>query len=162
MATLADLKLTYRIFARNYPFGRYAVADNPLAKLAKPLSESRVALVTTAGLMLPGDKRFDRSLKGGDPTFRWIPNTSDVHGLIEDHKSDAFDHSGIEADNNLAFPLDRFRELVRDKKIGSLNERHLSFMGSIISPGRLIAETAPQAAELLKKDGVEAVFLTPV
>ena len=43
-----------------------------------------------------------------------------------------------------------------------MNERHLSFMGSITAPGRLLRDTAPEAARLLKEDGVDLAFLTPV
>jgi len=53
--------------------------------------------------------------------------------LIEAHKSDSFDHSGVQADRNLAFPMDRFRELVARGEIGAMNHRHFSFMGSILS-----------------------------
>ena len=162
MATLADLKLSHRVFTKNYPFRKYAIKDNPCAKLKKPLSESKIALVTTAGFMLSEDKRFDNTFKLGDMSFREIPNNVVVQNLIEDHSSDSFKHDGLEADKNLGFPLDRFRELEKEKKIGSLNHRHFSFMGSIISPGSLIKTTAPKAAQLLKEDGVDAVFLTPV
>lgn len=162
MATFDDLKFTHRVFTKNYPFSRYAVEDNPCAKLEKPLNECKFALITTAGFMRPDDERFNNLIKLGDTSFREIPNDFDVQGLIEDHNSDSFDHKGIEADRNLAFPLDRFRELEQDGKIGSLNHRHLSFMGSIISPGSLIKTTAPNAAKLLKEDGVDAVFLSPV
>ncbi len=82
--------------------------------------------------------------------------------MIESHKSDSFDHSGIQADRNLAFPLDRFRELVARGEIGSLNRRHFSFMGSILRAKRLITETAPQVAERLRADAVDVAFLTPV
>ncbi len=162
MATYADLKLHHRIFTQNYPFHRYAVTDNPTAPHKKPLSESRIALITTAGLMRADDERFSNLIKLGDPTFREIPNDIEVQTLIEDHDSDSFSHDGIEADKNLAFPLDRFRELESQGKIGGLNQRHFSFMGSIISPRTLIKETAPQAAKLLKEDSVDAVFLAPV
>ncbi len=82
--------------------------------------------------------------------------------MIEAHKSDSFDHSGVQADRNLAFPMDRFRELVARGEIGAMNHRHFSFMGSILRPKRLIAETAPQVAERLRADGVDVAFLTPV
>ena len=87
---------------------------------------------------------------------------SDWATLIESHKSDAFDHTGIEADRNLAFPLDRFRELEARGVIGALNHRHFSFMGSIVGPRKLIEETAPQVAEMLREDGVNVALLTPV
>jgi D-proline reductase (dithiol) PrdB len=162
MATYADLKFTHRMFMQNYPFSRYAITDNPLTKLAKPLSQCKFALITSAGLRLENDTPFNHSNKLGDCSFREIPNDIEVQSLIEDHKSTSFDHSGVEADKNLALPLDRFRELVANKTIGSLNRRHFSFMGSIINPRKLIDETAKQVAELLKEDEVDTVFLTPV
>ncbi len=162
MAKYADLKLAHRIFMRRYPFSNYAISDVPGASMRKPLAESRVALITSAGLRLATHDAFDRSIRTGDTSFREIPNDTDVGVLIEDHKSSAFDHSGVAADANLAFPLDRFRELVAAAEIGELNHRHFSFMGSIIGPERLIGESAPAVAELLVADEVDCVFLTPV
>ena len=162
MATYEDLKFTHRIFMQNYPFSRYAIADNPCTKLTKPLSECKFALVTSAGLRTKFEEPFNHSNKLGDVSFREIPNEIDVQTLIEDHKSSSFDHSGVQADKNLALPIERFRELVENKTIGSLNHRHFSFMGSIINPRKLIDETAPTVAELLKQDAVDCVFLAPV
>lgn len=162
MATYDDLSLHVRLFMKNYPFSRYAIAPTPFARLAKPLGESRVALVTTAGLRTPGQADFDRSDKRGDPSFREIPNTIETPLLVESHRSYAFDHEAVCSDVNLAFPLDRFRELESLCAIGALNHRHFSFMGSIVGPRRLIDETAPQVARMLAEDRVEAVFLTPV
>lgn len=162
MATYADLKLTHRLFMEAYPFSHYAIMDNPVAKLKKPLKECKFALVTTAGLRLTNDKPFSHERLLGNVDFRVIPNDVDVQSLFEDHASSSFDHSGMQQDKNLAFPLERFRELEKQGKIGSLNSRHFSFMGSIIKPTRLIEETAPEVAKLLKEDQVDAVFLTPV
>ncbi len=164
MATYADLKFTHRMFMQNYPFSRYAIADNPLTKLAKPLNECKFALITSAGLRLENDTPFSHSTtnKLGDCSFREVPNDVQVQSLIEDHTSSSFDHSGVEADKNLALPIERFRELAANKTIGSLNHRSFSFMGSIINPRKLINETAKQVAKLLKEDEVDAVFLTPV
>jgi D-proline reductase (dithiol) PrdB len=159
MATYNDLSLADRLFMTTYPFGRYRFDPVPCAPLSKPLSDARFALVTTAGLHTPEQEAFDRSIKMGDTSFREIPNTIETERLIESHKSKGFDHAGIQADRNLAFPLDRFRELVSRGEIGELNHRHFSFMGSIIGPRKLIDETAPQVARLLKNDGVDAVFL---
>ncbi len=162
MATYREMILKYRLFMKFYPFARYAINPVPCAKLAKPLNAARVALVTTAGLHTPEQASFDSFLKDGDASFREIPNTVTTSTLIESHKSDSFDHSGIQADRNLAFPLDRFRELVARGEIGSLNRRHFSFMGSILRAKRLITETAPQVAERLRADAVDVAFLTPV
>lgn len=162
MATYDDLSLHVRLFMKSYPFSRYAIDPPPCARQAKPLDESRVALVTTAGLRTPGQSDFDHSDKRGDPSFREIPNTIERRLLVESHRSYAFDHEAVRSDINLAFPLDRFRELESRGVIGALNHRHFSFMGSIVGPRRLINETAPQVARALAEDRVDAVFLTPV
>lgn len=162
MATYTDLKPHHRVLMNGYPFSRYTVKDNPQARLEKPVHETKFALITSAGLRLAEDLPFDHSIKLGDTSFREIPNEADVPALIEDHKSSSFDHAGVESDKNLALPLERFREWQKQGKIGSLNRRHFSFMGSILNPRRLIEKDAPAVARRLKNDGVEAVFLTPV
>ena len=162
MATNSDLSLLVRLFMKGYPFSRFTIDPVPCAPLRKPLNEARLALVTTAGLHAPEQPGFDQSIKMGDPSFREIPNTIETQSLIEGHRSSAFDHAGIGADRNLAFPLDRFRELVERGEVGELNHRHFSFMGSIVGPRRLIEETAVEAARRLREDRVDAVLLTPV
>jgi len=162
MAKIEDLPLKYRMFMRSYAFRRYVIADAPRASLARPLEQARVALVTTAGFHEPGDAGFDLGRSGGDPSFRVISVDVGTQTLVECHKSDAFDPEGIRADRNVAFPLDRFRELEAAGMIGGLAPRHVSFMGSITRPEPLIAETAPRAARLLVEDGVDVAFLTPV
>lgn len=145
-----------------YRFSRYAIDPVPVVRLNRPLKECRFALVTTAGLHAPGQPDFDYSNRQGDDTYREIPGDIETGGLIETHRSKSFDHTAVARDRNIAFPLDRFRELEREGKIGELNHRHFSFMGSIIKPGRLIDESAPEVAAMLRRDGVDAVFLTPV
>jgi D-proline reductase (dithiol) PrdB len=162
MANYNDLSLHVRLFMKGYPFSKYAVTPAPRAKLRKPLRAARVALVTTAGLHTPEQPGFDHSVKLGDTSFREISNEIDVRTLIESQRSYSFDHAGVQADANLAFPLDRFRELESENVIGALNHRHFSFMGSIVGPRKLIERTAPQVARCLVEDNVDMAFLTPV
>ena len=160
MATLKELDIKLRAFMRFYRYKRYDWTPN--APLNKPLNECRFGLVTTAGLNLPDQPAFDEELKRGDCSYREIPNDVDVQTLQLSQKSEAFDKSGAYEDRNLVFPLDRFRELESEKIIGELNYRHFSFMGSITAPRELIETTAPEVAQILKADAVDAVFLTPV
>jgi len=146
---------------KNYPLSRNRIDTVPCAPLNTPLNKACVALVTTAGLHTPQQNGFDQ-VTVGDSSFREIPNTIATEGLIESHNSNSFDHAGVLADRNLVFPLDRFRELVGRGVIGELNHRHFSFVGSILNPRKLIEETAPEVARLLRADEVDAVFLTPV
>ena len=162
MATYDDLLWSHRLFMKGYPFGHYALDPVPCTPLRKPLSEARVALVTSAGVSLSEQKGFDHSIKGGDTSFREIPNTVETQTLLETHRSPGFDHTGIAADRNLGFPLDRFRELAAQGVIGALNHRHFSFMGSIVMPRKLIDDTSVQVAQMLRADEVDVVFLTPM
>ena len=162
MATFHDLTLPDRVFMTGYRFSHFKIDPVPCSKLRKPLAECRFALVTTGGLHAPGQEDFDHANKKGDDSFREIPGSIETSSLIESHRSRSFDHTGIQQDANLAFPLDRFRELEDQGVIGGLNKRHFSFMGSIITPRRLIDETAPEVARMLRDDEVDAAFLTPV
>lgn len=160
MATFDELSAPVRLFLNTYRWRR--IDPVPWAPPRKPLSESRLALVSSAGFVLPGQEPFARTLAGGDGSFREIPADSDLSTLIDSHKSKSFDHEGMDRDPNLAFPLDRARELVERGRIGSLNWRHLSFMGSITAPGRLQRDHAPEAARRMVADGVDVALLVPV
>jgi D-proline reductase (dithiol) PrdB len=160
MAQLSDLKLSHRLYLSTYRWR--SMEPVPRAALSKPVVQSRVALVTSAGLVRPGDQPFDEDFKGGDFSYRILPADTEVAGLREYHKSDAFDHRGIEADRNVGFPLDRLRELAAEGTIGEVAPRHISLMGSITAPGRLQRDTAPEVAEILRRDEVDVALLVPV
>lgn len=160
MARLSDLKLGYRLLMQAYPYRH--VDWRPGACLEIPLNAARIALVTSAGFYLPNQPPFDPSIRGGDWSFREIPAGADLGTLRIGQTSDAFDHGGIESDPNLAFPLDRLKELEQGGTVGAVAARHYSLMGSIAAPGRLMAETAPEIARRLAADRADAVLLTPV
>ena len=160
MGDLSEFPLKYKLFLKAYPWRR--IDPVPWAPLKKPLRDSRAAVVSSAGLVQPGQEPFDDSIRGGDYSFREIPADTDVSTLMDTHRSGLYDHSGLRQDPNLAFPLDRLRELVRSERIGSLNQRHLSFMGSITAPNRLVKKTAPVAVRKLVEDGVDIALLVPV
>jgi D-proline reductase (dithiol) PrdB len=160
MADWSELPLSLRLFMRMYRWRR--IDPVPWAPLRKPLKQSRVAIVSTAGLVRSDQERFDDTVKGGDWSFREIADDTAPGSLIDSHRSESFDHAGLDSDKNLGFPLDRLHELVEANVIGSANHRHLSFMGSITAPGRLIAKSAPVAAGLMVEDQVDAVILIPI
>jgi D-proline reductase (dithiol) PrdB len=160
MGDLAEFPFSMRIFLQAYPWRR--VRPAPWSPLKRPLRESRIALVTSAGFVLPGQEPFDGTIRGGDTSYRVIPGGAKVRELIDSQRSESFDHAGMRQDPNLAFPLDRLHELAAGGRIGAVAPRHLSFMGSITAPGRLIRETAVEAARLLVQDQTNAALLVPV
>lgn len=160
MGSMDEFSLPVRLFLRGYPWRK--IDPVPWAKVTKPLSECRLGLVTSAAFTTPDQNPFDESIKGGDTSFRVLKDDLDIGTLRENHRSPSFDHTGIKQDPNLAFPLERAHELLAERFIGSINHRHLSFMGSIVAPGRLRTESAPRAADLFREDQVEIALLTPV
>lgn len=122
----------------------------------KPLSESRLALVTTGGVHLPDQDRFDIDDPAGDCSYREIP--ANAERLTWTH---AYYRPEDETDLDAVFPLWTMRKLEEEGGIGELNRRHFSFMGAIHDPTPLVEQTAPEVADMLVEDNVDAVFLTP-
>lgn len=167
MAQFNEIEQIERLFLKGYPFHKFGPRagdpiGNAMTPLKKALRECRVALVTTAGLSLPDQPPFDATIRLGDTSFREIPATISPQLLEMNQRSWTFDKTGVLRDRNLALPLDRLRELQTNKMIGSVASRHYSFMGSIVSPRKLINETAPEVARRLTADDVDVVLLTPV
>jgi len=160
MGGIEEFSLAERVFLRAYRWRK--IDPVPWAPLEKPLSDCRLALVSSAAFVTPGQRAFDRSVRGGDPSFRTIPSDFPTAELIDTHRSDSFDHAGMVRDPNLAFPLDRARELVEAGRIQSVADEHISFMGSITAPGRLVRDTAPEVARRLLDDAVDVALLVPV
>jgi len=128
----------------------------PFVRPQKLLEECRVALVTTGGVHLPGQPRFDIDDPLGDCSYREIPaEAADLTWTHAYHRPD----EGTDLDS--VFPLWTLRGLVGEAVVGELNRRHFAFMGAIHDPRALIEETAPEVARKLADDGVDATLLTP-
>jgi D-proline reductase (dithiol) PrdB len=137
--------------------------EPPTAPWTPPpaLARATVALVTTAGLHLRGDRPFVSDPKGGDSSFRVIPSTARAVDVVQSHASIGFDHTAFYRDMNVTFPLDRLHELAARGTIGAVASSAYSFMGAIRDPRRLLDETGPEVARRLCGEGAEVVFLTP-
>ena len=115
----------------------------PFVRPKKALRESRLALVTTGGVHLPEQARFDIDDPAGDCSYR------------------AYYRPDEGSDLDAVFPLRTLRRLVGDGVVGGLSERHFSFMGAIHDPTHLVERTAPEVAGKLVEDRVDVVLLTP-
>ena len=123
---------------------------------AKPLSESRVAIVTSASLHHPDQPDFS----GGDTSFRVLDGSR--RNWMLGHWSPNFDASGFAVDPNVVFPIDRLEELAASGRIGSVAPRHLAYAGNQFDLSTIRLDSGPEGAQLLKQDGVDVVLLTPV
>jgi D-proline reductase (dithiol) PrdB len=132
-------------------------ATAPFHMPNKPLAHSRVAIVTSAGLHVRGDKPFT----SGDPTYRCLPSDTSPAEIVQSHASIGFDRTGIIEDINVVYPIDRLHEMVKEGRIGSLAASFYSFMGAQRDVSKIKADTAPAVAALLLADNVDVVLLTP-
>ena len=150
-------------YYRNLPVQRQEPV--PFTPLAKPLSASRFALVTTAGIHQKGTEppfdteREKREPFWGDPTFRRIPRDvrQEEIGACHLHTN----NRDVLLDVNIALPVQRFLELETEGAIGALAPTSYSFMGYQMNTTEWRQRYAPEAAALMKDDGVDAVLLTP-
>jgi D-proline reductase (dithiol) PrdB len=121
-----------------------------------PLSRRRVAIVSSAGLVVRGSVPF----RGRHPDYHMIPPGTRPDDLLISHVSINFDRTGFQEDWNVVFPIDRLNELVAQRTIGSVADTHYSFMGA--AEPDLIEPHARELAGRLKRDGVDSVVLAPV
>lgn len=132
-------------------------ATSPFVRPGRPLSECRVAIVTSAGLHL----RDDRPFVSADPTYRAIPSSASAADVLQSHTSIGFDRTAMLEDINVIFPIDRLREMHAAGRIGELATTFYSFMGAQRDITNIKTQTAPEVAELLVRDRVDVVLLTP-
>jgi D-proline reductase (dithiol) PrdB len=133
---------------------KLAAGKIPWAPLRKPISECKVALLSSAGVHLQSDRPFHLN---GDPTYRVIPKEATAADIAISHQ--AFDKTDALKDLNLVFPLERLRELTAERVIGGLAEEHYGFglMGSAARLMPSIREVARRIAEA----GVDLALLVP-
>lgn len=132
---------------------------SPLNPLAVPLSEARVAFVTTGGAHLSDQEPFDLKAKEGDPTYREFSVTTPLDELVLTHRG--YDTGHANQDKNVVLPLDHLRAALDAGRIGSLAANVYSTMGFVADVEPLMRETATAIAERLRSDGVDLVLLAP-
>ena len=120
------------------------------------LAQRRVAIISSAGLYVRGDRPFTSIASD----YRIVPGDVTANDLLMSHISVNYDRSGFQQDWNVVFPIDRLRELAERGQIGSVADFHYSFMGAV-SPEQL-EPSAGELAGLLQRDGVTAALLVPV
>jgi len=153
---------------------RYRYDEGPFTQPERPVAESRVVLLTSSGHFTAGDdprpmgidsmtqdeaeKRIGDFLKEA-PALSEVPVAHPGDRLEVRHGG--YDVRGAVADHNVAFPIDRLREIEADGVVGSLHDTAYSFVGAC-SQIRLIEHTGPEWTDRLKSTGSDVVLLVPV
>lgn len=137
----------------------------PWTRLAKPLSDCRVALVSSAGIARHDQRPFDQELERRDPwwsdqSWRPIPlgTAEDDVGIYHLHIDPRFGQQDLDC----VLPLRRLRELAADGVAGEAAATHYSFMGYVLQPRELLDATAPAIAARMAAEAVDIALLVPV
>jgi D-proline reductase (dithiol) PrdB len=147
--------------------------EGPFQPLKKPLSRSRLVLLTSSGHFVEGDdpqplgvknmtqeeavQRVKEFLKE-EPKLSAIPIDTPRERLRVRHGG--YDIRGALRDPNVVFPLERLREMKKEGRVEELAPQAYSFVGACAQL-RLLKEAGPQWVAMLKQQSVDAAFLVP-
>jgi hypothetical protein len=128
--------------------------------LARPLSESSVALVTSAGIAQAGQPPMDGENIEGDYTFRLLDIDTPVSELRIWHTH--FDVTAANQDINVVYPIDRLMELAVEGTVARVATPAVSYMGYFTNVFRVRDELAPAIVEAVRESGADVALLVPV
>jgi D-proline reductase (dithiol) PrdB len=148
-------RLFTELTGRTFP--NQPVFDPPrLAPLRRPIAESTIGLFASCGAQLPEDPRLEET---EDISFRLVPRDTPVSKLVISHQTRV--RKWAVEDPNVAFPLDRMKELETEGTIGRLAHTSVSMVGSVQRFTDLVEQTVPAMKQIYDSQGVDLVFLFP-
>src|SRR6202521_3899666 len=159
---MARTREYYQAIGYTIPYRWAHYIDAPFQPLRKPLSRSRVTIVTTAAPFDPakGDQGPGAKYNGGAKFYSvYDGDTSKTHDLRISHI--AYDRVHTSADDNSTwFPLPQLRRLSNERRIGEIAPR---FFGAPTNRShRVTLETdAPDILARCRSDNVDAAVLVP-
>lgn len=121
-----------------------------------PLSQRRIAILTSAALIRRGEKPF----AFGSGECRFLPAATPAKDLLLSHVSINFDRAGWQRDINVVYPIDRMRELAAAGEIGGVADTNYTVMGS--TDPAAMDNAVDQIEGQLRQERIDSVLLTPV
>ena len=146
--------------------GRPAIEEIPWTPVKKPLADSRVSIVSTAGLSMRGDTPFDLETEKkrpswGDPTWRRL--TADVTSATVQAHHLHIDTKYLYRDLDVCFPVPLLHAFASEGRIGEVAPSHYSIMGFQGPDLRRLRDTSPKPiAEAMQNEEVDLAIFVPV
>lgn len=136
------------------------------AELKVPVSEARVALLSSAGMFLPASQapfdveREKAEPEWGDPTYRLIPSDTSQGDIDAAHLHiNTYD---VCKDVNVALPIRALHQLVERGVVGGSADEHISVMGYQQDGADVWRdEIGPEIAAMLRSKEIDALVLAP-
>ena len=146
--------------SQGFPPYRWSQFDSsPWCSFDKTLEETKLALVSSAGIFRDDQEPFD-PWAVNDLSFRQIPVDTPRERLRLHHNY--FDHRDAAKDLNCVFPVQRLHEFEQEGHIGSLVPVAISLgMGRLYKRTALQKDTVPRIVDLLQGHGADAALLVP-
>jgi len=157
--------------AANFP---HRHEDTPWASMSKPLSESRVALITSSGHFVDGDdpkplgienmtqdEAVDRIMETIKlpPTLSNIPSDTSFEQIRVRHGG--YPVEAAAQDPQVVLPLRIMEALQAEGTIGEFAGTSYSFVGAA-AQGPIKKTIGPEWAQMLHDEEVDAVLLVPI
>ena len=161
VSTIEYMKMIRERYSRlGYPAYQWFHAEEPPAwtALKKPLSESRIGFLCTAGTYVKGQVAY---YYRDDTSIRAIPKDTDVADIRFSHLTEQY-LPAARKDPNCVFPIAPLRRLEVEGVVGEIAPDMLSCMGAVYSQRRTQEELVPRVVESFQAQNVDVAFLVPL
>ena len=160
MALEYIVSITARYERLGYAPYRWFYADEPpaFAPLRKPLSESRLGVLSTSGAYVVGQVAYCYK---DDTSIRGIPKDTPTDRIHFSHITENY-LEDPRRDPNCILPIDLLREAEADGRIGELAPQLFSCMGGIYSQRRVRDELIPALCTGFHSQEVDVALLVPM
>ncbi|MEM9682059.1 MAG: hypothetical protein AAF942_02230 [Pseudomonadota bacterium] len=135
--------------------------DAPFAPLTKPLSESRITLISTSEIARRSDADHRTPLEKGEVgNVYTVPTSTPLDDLYS--QSTSFDQHATDLDDvNAFFPITRLREQVEEGRVGGMTDNAIALYNAY-SQRRTREVDAPDVLARCRNDGVDIALMVPV
>ncbi len=141
------------------PYAWYSADSLPaFAKTGKPLNQSKLGMISTAGTYVHGQVAYYYK---DDTSIRSIPRETPIENLRFSH---IMENYLVEArqDPCTVFPIEALAQLKDEGTIGDLSENYFSCMGGIYSQNRVTTELIPALESAIEKEQLDLLLLVPL
>ncbi|MCH9670249.1 MAG: glycine/betaine/sarcosine/D-proline family reductase selenoprotein B [Gammaproteobacteria bacterium] len=136
----------------------YADQPPPWAPLKKPLSQSRVGLLSTSGAYVVGQVAYYYK---DDTSTRSIPKSTPADQIHFSHITENY-LENPRKDPHCIMPLEAMRTLEQEGVIGELADDAYSCMGGVYSQRRTREETIPEVRAKFLSQNIDVALLVPM
>jgi D-proline reductase (dithiol) PrdB len=135
-----------------------ADSEPKFTRPSKPLSKSRLGLISTAGTYVAGQVAYYYK---DDTSIRRIPKSTSIDDVRFSHVTENY-LEDARKDPRSVFPVEALQSLSSAGVIGELADNYFSCMGGIYSQRRVSQELIPALEQAITDEKIEVLLLVPL